>query len=116
MRLFAALYGNAALLLILLRGGSWDPIPWAAVCISAALLAGAAVARKHLVMLCAAHAGLTATWAGTLAAGIAKKGYASTMDASTLGMLLGLCAGMAVLIAAGLNAQPAPVKVKSSRP
>ena len=118
MRLYATVYAAVALSMILLRNTSWDPVPWAAVCIAAAVLAAAAVAGKPLVMPAAAHAGLTATWAGTLAAGVVRKGYATSLDAQTLAMLLGLCAGMAGLIAFGLKPQPQPVpeRVKSSRP
>lgn len=119
MRVFAALYAVAALVLAVARTHSYEPAPWLAVCAAAALLAGAAAMQRPMVMLSAAHAGLTATWAGTLAARMVARNSMSGTDLSTMWALLGMCGGMAVLISLGLKQQqpkPVPVKVKPSKP
>jgi len=70
-------------------------------------------------MLSAAHAGLTATWAGTIASRMFKGAHGMTsIDSTVFFMLMGLCAGMVVFISFGLKAQagqPVPVRVRSSR-
>src|SRR4051812_40811374 len=68
MRIFAALYAAAALLAAVGRSDARDPMLWAAVCVTAGALGLASACGRPQVMLSGAHAGLTATWAGTLAA------------------------------------------------
>ena len=120
MRVFAAVYAVVALVLAATASHTYEPLPWLGVCAAAALLAGAAAMQRPMVMSSAAHAGLTATWAGTLAARMVARNSMSGTDLSTMWALLGMCGGMAVLISLGLKNQqpkPVPVKVKpSSRP
>jgi hypothetical protein len=103
LRLFALAYSMAAGVLAFLKqlDVMSSAFPWIAVCLSAMTLAIVAIVWKPLTLLCAAHAGLTATWAGTLAPSVR---FSDRPDALvTVVSLLGLCAGMAVLIAFGLR-------------
>src|SRR5688572_6224114 len=112
MRFFAALYAVGALLAGITRTSARDPLPWILVCGVAAALGLAAATYRPLLMPSAAHAGLTATWAGTLAARQFHAGGFAPSP-STLAMLLMLCGGMAVLVTAGLkSAQPAKTRVE----
>ncbi len=117
MRAFATVYAAAALLAGIMRPD--QPLPWLVMCGAAALLAFASATGRHTVMLCAAHAGLTATWAGTIASRLFKGANLMTsIDSTVFLMLMGLCAGMVVFISAGLRAQaqqPVPVPVRSRR-
>ena len=115
MRLFAALYAAAALLAGFARGDQYDAVPWVLVCVTATGLALAAVARRPLVMLSAGHAGLTATWAGTLAARYFHSAHDAMPTAPALTMLVMMCAGMAVLITLGLLSAPREAAQKSPR-
>jgi hypothetical protein len=113
MRAFAVLFGSAALLAGVLRASHTS---WLVMCLAAFVLALASYARRPLVMLAAAHAGLTATWAGTIASRMFKGTWVMAADPASVAMLLGLCAGMVVLIGGGLKAQqqqPAPVPVRN---
>ena len=117
MRFFAALYAAAAVVLAFTRAPSVEPISWLGVCGAAAALALSFALKRPLVMLSAAHAGLSATWAGTLAARMVTRNFMSGTDLSTMWALLGMCAGLAVLVSLGLKQkpQPVPVKIKPSR-
>jgi hypothetical protein len=105
VRAFAALYALFAVAAAAFPQHS-DTLPWSAVCVAAAGLALVATLRKPLVLLNAAHAGLTATWAGTLAARQFRHVDHGLSQAPTLAVLLVMCAGMAVLIAANLRSAP----------
>lgn len=115
MRIFAALYAVTALLLGLVRHDHHAPTPWLAVCVAATALGLAAAAKKPLVLLCAAHAGLTATWAGTLAARHFRPSDYAPPSPAMLAMLMMMCAGMAVLIANGLKSAPRAAEQTSPR-
>src|SRR6185436_5627343 len=94
VRFFAALYSVFALGAVFL-GKSHHELQWVwiGVCVSAALIASvAAVRNQPLLLLAGAHAGLTATWAGTLAAREYKGHFGDYASVSALVML---CAGMA---------------------
>jgi len=97
---FALLYSvGAGALTFEMFGSGPTSVPWSIVCLSAMLLGFVAVAWRPLTLLCAAHAGLTVTWAGTLAPG-------ASADVSVLASvvsLLVLCAGMTVLLGLGLK-------------
>ena len=91
-------YGVAAAVAAFARHDASDAVPWAAVCLSATALAGAAAARRPMVLLPAAHAGLCAAWAGTVAARLSPGAH--------LALLLGLGAGMGALVVHGLDGAP----------
>ena len=113
MRFFAVIYAAAALAAAFVRPG--HSLAWSAVCFSAAALALASALGRPLVMPAAAHAGLTATWAGTLASTVFRNAHASAFDPVAVGVLIGLCGGMAVLIGSGLKPKPQPVPVPVRR-
>jgi hypothetical protein len=109
VRIFAALYSVFALAAVFL-GKSHHDLKWVwfGVCLSAAAIALVAAVRKHpMLLLAGAHAGLTATWAGTLAAREYKGRIASDLvsasDYGSVSALVMLCAGMAIIIATGLK-------------
>jgi hypothetical protein len=102
MRFFAALYFLAVCVASQLLIDQEQLLP-RVVCIAAAMLAGFTVVDRPLVLGCAAHAGLTATWAGTLAARHFHPSGDGASNPATLGLLLMMCAGMAVLVIGGLK-------------
>jgi hypothetical protein len=112
-RVFALLYSvGAGVTAFLLFGNAAATLPWLGVCLSAMMLGFVAVAWRPMTLLCAAHAGLTVTWAGALAPSALSDGAVMTNVVS----LLVLGAGMTVMIAFGLRfAQPAAVRTSPPR-
>ena len=104
-RIYSLLYVLGAAVVGAIRFASDDPLPWLIVCASAVGLGMWSALRRPATLLCAAHAGLTATWAGTLAP---KTFFTQPryVQPQTFFELLALCAGMTVLIGLGLKAQP----------
>jgi hypothetical protein len=103
-RLFALGYTLLAGLIAITRFASGEAtlplVPWSLVSLSAIALGVVAVAWRPLTLLCAAHAGLTVTWAGTLAPGIAAQSQGVAIHVVSL---LVLAAGMTGMIAFGLK-------------
>lgn len=103
-RLFALAYTLLAGLIAILRFTSAEAslplVPWSAVSLSAVILGVIAVAWRPLTLVCAAHAGLTVTWAGSLAPGIVGQSHDVMIPVVSL---LVLAAGMTGLIAFGLK-------------
>jgi hypothetical protein len=103
-RLFALGYTLLAGLVAFVRFTSPETslplVPWSLVSLSAVVLGVVAVAWRPLTLLCAAHAGLTVTWAGSLAPGLAAQSHDFAMPVVSL---LVLAAGMTGMIAFGLK-------------
>jgi hypothetical protein len=112
-RVFALLYSvGAGVLAFLLLGSAAATVPWLSVCLSAMMLGFVAVAWRPVTLLCAAHAGLTVTWAGTLA----PSALADSAVMTSVVSLLVLGVGMTVMIGFGLKfARPAAVRTSPPR-
>jgi hypothetical protein len=105
-RLFALAYSVAAGVIAFVNPmGDLPFVPWSAVCLSAVALGCVAAAYRPLTLLCAAHAGLTATWAGTLAPELTRRHHVTIegLAGPPVFSLLALCVGMTVMIAFGLK-------------
>src|SRR5438132_333283 len=96
-RVFSIFYALLAVLFGVIKFSSPDPAPWLIVCASAAIIGLWSAVRRPPTLICAAHAGLTATWAGTLAPK-ALFTAGPYVQPETFFELIGLCAGMTVLI------------------
>ncbi|MBK7858439.1 MAG: hypothetical protein IPJ65_07410 [Archangiaceae bacterium] len=114
MRAFAALFALGSVFAAFQNLHPHAALAWLAVCISGTALALATVVKRPLVLLGATHAGLTATWAGTLAARLVRPTW-EVPNLSQLALLMAMCGGMAVLVTAGLRSAQLEAARKSRR-